>query len=304
MKSPKYIFFVGVVFVLSVLSADEGPKIMVLNSNAAVDKYRIAQEEFSQSISMPVSKVDLGGAKLKLRDIEDLLYNEYPDLVYCIGTKAYLLANKFISERKIVFSSILNWRRLPMAQNTYGISNELNPEMQMTLYRYIFPDIKRIGVLYSKEYNRQWFKEAQNAAKEMDVKIIGCSVFRKKDVASELKSLVNKVDALWLISDPVVMAHKESLLEVFKECDKKRIPILTYHEVFVDYGAILIVSVDNPTTGRQAAAISQELLAGDEVKKDVQLPAGSHIFLNLKKANAYGLKHSEMALSAVNTIIE
>ena len=67
---------------------------------------------------------------------------------------------------------------------------------------------------------------------------------------------------------------------------------------------MLIVSVDNPTTGRQAAAISREVLSGDVVKKKVQLPAGSHIILNLKKANEYGLKYGEMALSVVNRFIE
>ncbi|MBT3368158.1 MAG: hypothetical protein HN416_13480, partial [Nitrospina sp.] len=214
------------------------------------------------------------------------------------------LANKFISDRKIVFSSILNWRRLPMAQKTYGISNELNPEMQITLYRYIFPDLKRIGVLYSRKYNKHWFNEAESVAKEMGVQIIGKSVSKKRDAIPELKELLKEIDALWLISDPVVMPDKKTLLEVFRQCDASKIPILSYHDAFAEYGAMVVVSVDNPTTGRQAAAISQEVLSNDVVKKAVQLPAGSHIFLNLKKANEYGLKYREMALSAVNTIIE
>ena len=304
MNVVKLICFLSLVFLLSVLSADEGPKIMVINSNAAVDKYKTAQDEFTKSITMPVSEIDLGSTKLKLREIEDLLYDEYPDLVYCIGTKAYLLANKFISDRKIVFSSILNWQRLPMAQKTCGISNELNPEMQITLYRYIFPDPKRIGVLYSRKYNKHWFNEAEAAAKEMGVQIIGKSVSKKRDTIPELKELLKEIDTLWLISDPVVMPDKKTLLEVFRQCDASKIPILSYHDAFAEYGAMVVVSVDNPTTGRQAASISQEVLSSDVVKKAVQLPAGSHIFLNLKKANEYGLKYREMALSAVNTIIE
>jgi len=304
MKVFKIIIFIGLVFLLSVLSADEGPKIMVINSNAAVDKYKIAQEEFTKSIPTPVVEVDLGNKKLKLREIEDFLYDEYPDLVYCIGTKAYLLANKFISDRNIVFSSVLNWHRLPLSQKTYGVSSELNPEMQITLFRYMFPVIKRIGILYSPKYNKHWFNEARTAAKEMGVEIVGRPLSKRRNVVPELKGLLKEIDALWLISDPVVMSDKESLMAVFKECDKNKIPILSYHEAFAEYGAMLIVSVDNPTTGRQAAAISQEVLSKDVVKKRVQLPAGSHIFLNLKKADEYGLKYREMALSTVNRIIE
>ena len=176
MKVFRLIVFILLVLLLSLLSADEGPKIMLINSNASVDKYRVAQDEFTKSISSPVVEVDLGAKRWKLTEIEDLLYDVYPDLVYCIGTKAYLLANKYISERNIVFSSIINWRRLPVAKKTFGISSELNPEMQITLYRYIFPGLKRIGVLYSGKYNKHWFNEAREAAKEMGVEIIGKSL--------------------------------------------------------------------------------------------------------------------------------
>ena len=285
MKVFKLICFIGLVFLLSVLSADEGPKIMVINSNAAVDKYKIAQEEFRKSISGPVVEIDLGEKKWKLTEIEDLLYDEYPDLVYCIGTKAYLLANKYISERNIVFSSIINWRRLPAAKKTYGVSNELNPEMQITLYRYIFPRVKRIGVLYSEKYNKHWFNSAREAAKEMEVELIGRSLSKRRDTLSALKDVLPEIDALWLISDPVVMADKDTLIELFKECHVHKKPILSYHDAFAEYGAVLIVSVDNPTTGRQAAAISREVLSGDLVRKKVPLSAGSHIILNLKKGN-------------------
>ncbi len=304
MKAFKLISFIALVFLLSVLSADEGPKIMVINSNASVDKYKTAQEEFTKSISTPVLELDLGDKKLKLREIEEFLYNEYPDLVYCIGTKAYLLANKFIRERNIVFSSVLNWHRLPLSQKTYGVSSELNPEMQITLFRYLFPEIKKIGILYSYKYNRHWFDEAKTSGKAMGVEIIGRSLSKKKDTLPALQELLKEVDALWLISDPVVMSDKECLMKVFNQCDISKIPILSYHEAFAEYGAMLIVSVDNPTTGRQAAAISQEVLSKDVVKKRVQLPAGSHIFLNLKKADEYGLKYRERAFSTANRIVE
>jgi len=304
MKVLKLIGFIGLVFLISVLSADEGPKIMVINSNAAVDKYKIAQEEFTKSIPTPVMELDLGDKKLKLQEIEDFLYDEYPDLVYCIGTKAYLLANKFISDRNIVFSSILNWHRLPLATKTYGVSSEFNPEMQLTLYRYLFPGLKKIGVLYSNKYNKQWFNEAQKAAKEMGVEIIGKSLSKRREILPELSELLKEIDALWLISDPVIISDKKTLIEVFKLCDLNKKPILSYHNAFAEHGAVLIVSVDIPTTGRQAAAISLEVLSDDVVKKKVQLPAGSHIILNLRKANEYGLKYGEMALSVVNRIIE
>ncbi len=304
MKTVKTIVIILLFFAISLLSADEGPKIMVINSNAAIDRYRTAEETFMETLPNPVLKLDLGTEQLKLREMEELLYDHYPDLVYCIGTKAYLLANKFISDRNIIFSSIIDWQRLPTAPKTSGISSELNPEMQITLYRYMLPEIKRIGVLYSPKYNNHWFEKAQKAAEAMDFQLTGASVSKKRNTLSSLKELIKKIDALWLISDPVILSGKETLFEIFKICDRHKIPILTYYPAFAEYGAMMVVSVDDATTGRQAAAMSQEVLSGDKATRKVQLPAGSHIMLNMKKADAYGLKYSERALSAVNRIIE
>ena len=95
----------------------------------------------------PVMEVDLGGNKMKLREIENFLYDQYPDLVYCIGTRliCWQISSSVIGN--IVFTSIIDWQRLPMAEKTCGVSNELSPEMQITLFRYMFPELNKIGVL-------------------------------------------------------------------------------------------------------------------------------------------------------------
>ena len=304
MKILKYVGFMTLVFLVSVSSADEGPKIMVINSNASIDKYRIAQKEFAKSLPNPVMEVDLGGKNLKLHEIENFLYDQYPDLVYCIGTKAYLLANQFISDRNIVFTSIIDWQRLPMAEKTCGVSNELSPEMQITLFCYMFPGLNNIGVLFSPKYNKHWFKKAEQAAKDMGIHLIGRPLSKKRNTISKLKELVKEIDALWLISDPVILADKETVADLFKLCDEQLIPILTYHPAFAEYGAMMIISVDHATTGRQAAAMTREVLSQNTVQQKVQFPTGSHVILNLKKADEYGLEYEDSALGTVNWIIE
>ena len=284
--------------------ADMKTKIMLINSSGTVEKYSVAQEEFKNAIPQPVIEIDLSKEKWELSDIEDRLYDEYPDLIYCIGTKAYLIANKYVSEKKIIFSSIINWRRLPLTKNTYGVSNELHPGFQITLFRYIFPKVSKIGVLYSEEYNGQWIRKAKQDAAEMGVEIIGKAVGKSRFTFPTLKALLPEIEALWLISDPVVIPDKQTLLELFAESDAQKVPIFSYHPTFTEYGAALVVSVDNPTTGRQAAAIAMDVLNNAKVKDKVELPAGSHIILNLKKVKAYGLQYKEMALGSVNQLIE
>ena len=304
MKVMRLIGFLFLVVLLGALFAGDIPKILVLNSNATVEKYRIAQEAFKQSISLPVREIHLEESHWKISKIEELLYDEYPDLIYCIGTKAFLIASKYVSERNIVFSSIVNWPRWPVAKRTYGVSNELHPGMQLTLFRYIFPSIKRIGILYSKQYNREWFQNTSTLSGGMGIEIVGRPIHKSMHVISGLKDLIAGIDALWLISDPVIMPDKDAIEAIFKTCDVSRVPVFTYHDAFADYGATLIVSVDDPTIGRQAADIAREVLSEKESGEKVQLPAGSSIILNLRRVSAIGLPYNEAALSAVNQIIE
>ena len=305
MKIRKVTLLIGLLFLFSGSNrAEKRPNIILLNSDTSVVKYNEAQEAFKKTFTLPVQEVNLAEKKWKISEIEDLLYDEYPDIVYCIGSKAYLVANKYVSEKDIVFSSIINWHRLPLIEKSYGVSNELHTGMQITLFRYVFPDVKKIGVLYSGQYNSQWFNKTRTEAKEMGVEIIGQAVSKTKNSVFELENIIPEIDALWLISDPKIMADKKILMDIFSVCEARKIPIFSYHDIFAEYGAVLIVSVDNPTIGRQAAGMVMEVVSGEKIEEKVQYPAGSHIVLNLKKVKEYGLKYNANALSAVNKIIE
>jgi putative ABC transport system substrate-binding protein len=304
-KIRKVTLLIGLLFLFSGSNrAEKRPNIILLNSDTSVVKYNEAQEAFKKTFTLPVQEVNLAEKKWKISEIEDMLYNEYPDIVYCIGSKAYLVANKYVSEKDIVFSSIINWHRLPLIEKSYGVSNELHTGMQITLFRYVFPDVKKIGVLYSGQYNSQWFNKTRTEAKEMGVEIIGQAVSKTKNSVFALENIIPEINALWLISDPKIMADKKILMDIFSVCEARKIPIFSYHDIFAEYGAVLIVSVDNPTIGRQAAGMVMEVVSGEKIEEKVQYPAGSHIVLNLKKVKEYGLKYNANALSAVNKIIE
>ena len=283
--------------------AAENPAILLLNSDASVEKYRRPQEEFQKTIELPLSIVDIGKKKWDLADIEELVYDEEPDLIYCIGAKAFKMVRKYAGDTPIVFSSTINWLRLPLTEQSYGVSNELHAGMELMLFRYIFPEIQTVGVLYSQKYTGEWFKGAKKQAEEIEYTLLGHDVTKKSSL-STLKKLLPQVDAFWLISDPEVIPSKEELHRILKECETRKIPVFSYHEAFAKFGVVLTVSVDIPTIGRQAAGLAMELLAGEIPEEKVQFPAGSHMILNMKTITEYNLPYNEEALGSVNAIIE
>ena len=59
------------------LAAEKEPKVLVINSDATVEKYKVAQEEFKKAFAHPVLEIDLKEKKWNVPEVEDLLYDEY-----------------------------------------------------------------------------------------------------------------------------------------------------------------------------------------------------------------------------------
>ncbi len=294
------------VFVFPVAAADPDPRprILILNSDGGVEKYRLAQNEFKQSLSYPVMALDMAAEKSQRARLRRIRAHD-PQLIYCIGAKAYSFATRRLKDHPIVFSSIINWLRLPLSETTYGVSNELHSRMPLMMFRYLFPGIKKIGVLYSERYTAQWFLKARSRAEELGIQLMGTPIQRKGQSLDRLPELFSRAQALWLIPDPLVMPEPSYLYRILETCDQRQWPVFSYHSAFPHIGAVLSVAADDPTIGRQAANIADSVLSGKLGDQErIRFPAGSHITLNLRKVFDYGLEYNQDALSAVNEIIK
>jgi len=297
--------------------------ILIVNSDKSVEKYATIQREFEKELfeselnlfefnlaeensQQSVFDLNLAEKNSSQSAFEKKLSTVRPALVYTVGSKAYTLASNSVKDKPLVFSSMINWQRFNITENTYGITLELPTEMQLFMYSYLFPEIRTLGVLYSKSHNNQWFENAVPQAKEVGLSLQGKMIENKGDISAALKKLLPKVDALWLISDPIVLYDAAQIQEIFETAEARKKPIFAYNTLFSQYGAMLTISADIPTMGRQAANLVQNIVEKqviDESEK-VQLPAGSHITLNLKKAKEYGVKINPTALSSVENIIQ
>jgi putative ABC transport system substrate-binding protein len=284
--------------------AEESGGTLVLNSNAAVKNYESAQAAFTANSLEIRAKINLGDSSVDIDQVKKQIQQVNPDIIYAIGSKAYLLAHEIAEDKKIIFSSVLNWQRLPMSENSYGVSNELSPGMQLMTYRYLFPAVKKIGVIYSERFNKEWLSGAIETAEDVGMEIISTPIAESAELMPALEKLLPEVDVLWLISDPVVLASQESVLKIFSESAAMQKPVIAYAEIFSTLGATLVISADISTMGLQAASLARELLEHKKVLQPVVDPAGSYIMLNMKKVKEYGLDLNNEALGSVNQIIE
>lgn len=280
------------------------PKVMVVISDKSISKYNEAAKGFVESIPFDPEVVEIGVlSKKKIKSYRRMIKMNRPDLLYCIGSKAMDTICMDFPKIPFVFSSAINWQKFKLPKKANGIAAKVSAEMQITLFRFIFPSIRRIGVIYSPEYNKEWFIKAKQTAASLGVDLAGTEFYKFDSIEKTVQDLVSTVDSLWLIPDPLVITRK-SIPRIFSYFKNAKKPVFAYSEAFIGSGAMLAVSDDSVTIGRQAAGIALDILEGRKLTNKVQNPAGSHITLNLGKAKEYKLEVNRAALGSINRIIK
>lgn len=292
-----------IVIILSYLFSQYGfsqsNKILIVNSSGAITKYAKNANEFKQSLSKDYqwSELNLAGLENPENELEKLIKTENPSVIYCIGTKAYLLAQQYVEDRKLLFSAAINWKRLNVNEKTYGISNELQPSQEMSFLKMFFPKVKKVGIIYSNKFNQQYVEQAKKEIQPLQIEIISQAIDESSEVASALNELLPKVDILWVISDPVVLDNKDVVVQIFKTAAAQQKQVYAYSDIYIQYGAVLSVSYDAGTTGGQAAGLLKSIPS-----QKVEVPAGTDITLNMCLIDKLKIDFNKSALSSVTNM--
>ncbi|MDQ7091256.1 MAG: ABC transporter substrate binding protein [Methylococcales bacterium] len=292
---------ITIMFLSNPVRADDR-KLLIVNSNANLLNYQRSEQAFENNQSYQLTHVDLANKSFLDEKTKTLL--KETDIVYTIGSKAYHFVTKLGINKPIVFSTIINSLRLPKKDNAYGVANELPAGMQLMMYRYIFPELKKLGIIYSRDMNQEWLDEAISTSHDVGIEIISEAVDKDDVFESKLEALLGKVDALWLIADSATASH-ETVEKIFDYSHKMKKPVFAYENFYADLGALLVISSDIPTISRQVVTLVDDVLNNRPIDKKIVAAAGFHIILNMKALNAhYSLKLNEQALDSVNQIIE
>lgn len=288
--------------VVTGLAGESVQKVLVLNSNHSVERYQIAENYFISSLrDYKIDVMDLQGKDKPVEFLQDQLNAKNYDLIYAIGAKALGSVNLIDPDISVVYSAVLNWRRFKDHENYFGISSELSPQVQLTWFKYFFPEIKSIGVLYSQE-NEDLIEEAAAVAKNLGLKLVPSQIRSQAHLMESAENLLERVDTLWLISDSHILSSVNKVRRLFAMADAKKVPVFTYNSVFVEMGAVMSLAADLPTIGRQAALMADDILERNLPKESIQFPVGSRIILNSQKIREYGLKLNAGALDSVDEI--
>lgn len=146
--------------------------------------------------------------------------------------------------------------------NVTGTTDRTDEQLQVELLQALFPQAKRIGVLYnSGEINSQLQVESlRTAAAAAGLTLVEGTVSNVNDVAQVAQSLLEGVDAVYIPTDNVMAAALPTLTAL---ADQKNIPVVGAAATFVADGAVAALSVDYYRLGYQAGEMAVAILKGE-----------------------------------------
>lgn len=299
MRLPRYVLF-PLLFLLLAVQAHAADVVVIQSSSLKV--YAPAREAFLAELLAPNPTagpkhiVPLETETLLLSDFSDTdaaraaVQHLSPRLLFTLGEAALEFAAGLPSDIPIVFALAADPSKVtvPNRQIT-GISLDIAPGRQLDLFLSTF-SFKRPGIIYSEDKTAALVKKAEQAAIKHGLQPVVRQVNHVKEAPGMLKSMADKIDALWLMPDSTVLTP--STMEYLAYFSLKyKIPVFGFSQNLFRYGETAAAVFDVGDIGRQAALLADRILKGAAAASlAIEAPAKAQLVINETVANNLGLR--------------
>jgi putative ABC transport system substrate-binding protein len=235
--------------------------IAVLKSHD-IEPFNQALAGFVAACDTQLTIHDLRGSDKRKDRILKQLMEAKPRLVLAIGALATQVVREAVRDVPVVFSMVPNPRQHgPGGENIAGISLDIPLETQFTTYKRLVPALHTLGTIYDPEKTGAMVSEARGVAEKLGLRLLSASATSPKAVPAALRSLLGKIDALWMVPDDTVVTP-ESFKLLLLEAFENNLPFLAVSDIFVEVGALASLSPDYADVGRQACQLVREIDSG------------------------------------------
>ena len=186
--------------------------------------------------------------------------------------------------------------------NITGVSDMLPVARHLQMVQEFLPGLQRLGFLYNAgEVNSKVLVPLFTAeARKSGFQIVPATVSKSSDVYQAVKSLVGRVDAVFVPTDNTVVSALESAIKV---CEQNRLPLFNADVDSVKRGSIAAMGFDYYQHGFQTGALARRILTGaDPAVTPVEFQEKLQLHINLKAAKQMGVKVPSALLKKADKI--
>lgn len=308
------------IFIACSAQANEPIKIYInqLIAHPALDKTAQGMmdtlNEYSKAKSVKIElKLENAQGDSKLANqISSRFISNAPDIVVGIATISAQSLAKYAKsgKTKLVFSTVTD----PIAAglvttlrspggNITGVSNYIDLEPQLGLFKKILPNMQKIGFIYNPgESNSVIIAEKlDKICQKMKIKLVKITAAKSSDVPQAAMKLCSEVNAVFISNDNTALSAIKSII---KEANKYKIPVFVSDTDAVKDGAIAALGPNQYEIGKQTAGIIIQVLEGKNIGKiDVQYPKDNELYLNVRAAKLIDINFSQELLGQAKNVI-
>lgn len=273
--------------------ADSG-RIVVLNGQD-LKPYQDVLAGFQQSlakqgINLSVEIHALQGNPTKTQDVLADIKKHGARLVVTLGSAATQAAVREVGQLPLLATMIVTADDIKPASNGTAVLLEFPVEIQMQWLRRIVPAATTVGVLFNPKENQSKVSSALRVAKETGLTLVTQAVDTPRSLPDALENLSRNVDALWGISDSVVMTP-QTAEPILLSTLRNKIPLAGLSTSWVKAGALYALDRDYLDIGTQCGEVAGKVLGGASPAALAPIfPRKVTYSVNLKTAGAMNLE--------------
>ena len=270
----------------------------------------LASKGYKEDQNIAYDRQNAQADQSNLQNIAHRFVNNKVNLICAIATPAAQTVANVTSDIPIVATAVTDYKAAKLVKdnakpgtNVTG-TTDMNPvEQQLDLLLKLVPNAKSVGTIYcSSEVNSQLQIEIlKKAAAAKGVTVKEATVSNVNDIQQAARSLVGKVQAIYVPTDNVLASAMPTLVSVTEEA---KLPVICGEGGMVKAGGLATLGVDYYKLGFQAGEMAADILSGKSKPADMAIQAQKEFkaMVNLKEAEKIGLKVPEDVLKGAELV--
>jgi putative ABC transport system substrate-binding protein len=290
--------------------------ILQLIPHPTLDTFRkaaiqeLAQKGFVEGKNLTIDYQNAQGNVNTAATIASKFVSDGDDAIFCITTPACIASAKATSTIPVVFGYVtdpiaggLVTRLDHPGANVTGVIASVPVDGQMDLIRKILPTARTVGAIWNpgEPNSRSVVNQMKTYASHNGMTIIDANVSTSAEVSTAAKSLVGRVNAIFIPGDNTAESALPAVIQV---CQTNKIPLFTADNSDVDQGTLAAYGFFAQDLGRQQGDMLARILGGQKPgNTNVEQPARFEVVVNLRAAQLMGVTIPDSVVQSAGRVV-
>lgn len=274
-------------------------------------KDELAERGYKEGDNLKIMHESAQGNSAIASQIARKFIGDSPDVIVAIATPSAQTVAAAARNIPVVFAAVTDPVGAKLIKNAEapganitGVSDMLPIDKHLDMLLRMVSDAKRVGTVYNPgEANAVSLIELlDERLQARGLTLVRGAATKTSEVLGAARSLVGKVDAIYLTTDNTVISAAEAVISVG---ERAKIPVFAADTATVARGAVAALGFDYYDHGRQAGVMVARILEGEKPgDMPVETMEKLNLFVNPEAGERMGITVSEDAIAEAAEVVK